>query len=356
MAALAVAKMATSALSLGCGAPGGVFGPIFFIGAMSGGTFRGLSALVFPHLTGPRGSYALVGLGAFLAATTHAPLTAIFLLFEMTQNYSVTVPALITAGIALMIATRLEPDSIDTLGLTAEGKSLHPSSERTMLEHLPIGDAYRRDVDTIPEAASFTDVLRIVGGSRSGTFPVVDAGGMLRGVLSSIALRTILLEHDLDRVVIAADLADPNVPTLTPDDTLGAAFRLMEAEGLDDVPVVEPADRRRLLGMLSRGDLLAAYNRAVASIGALGTWLTATGGRRAGRFRVAVLPVPPGWIGRSLREVDVRARFAVTVLAVERDGRADGGYELPDPDRPLAATDRLVVAGTDDALRHAGAA
>src|SRR5581483_6661676 len=70
MAPLAVAKIVTSSVSLGCGAPGGVFGPIFFIGAMSGGSFRALSALVLPGLTGPRGSYAIVGLGAFLAATT----------------------------------------------------------------------------------------------------------------------------------------------------------------------------------------------------------------------------------------------------------------------------------------------
>src|SRR6185436_2856752 len=98
MTALALAKMGTSALSLGCGAPGGVFGPIFFIGAMSGGAFRALSELLLPGLTGPRGSYALVGLGTFLAACTHAPLTAIFLLFEITGNYGVTVPALLTVG------------------------------------------------------------------------------------------------------------------------------------------------------------------------------------------------------------------------------------------------------------------
>src|SRR5436190_594791 len=97
--------------SRGRGAPGGVFGPIFFIGAMTGGAFRALSALVLPGLTGPRGSYALVGLGAFLAAATHAPLTAVFLLFEMTQSYAIAVPALITTIVALMIATRLEPES-----------------------------------------------------------------------------------------------------------------------------------------------------------------------------------------------------------------------------------------------------
>src|SRR5207249_8687779 len=138
MAVLALAKIAGSTLSLGCGAPGGVFGPIFFIGAMTGGAFRGVSALLLPGLTGPRGSYALVGLGAFLAATTHAPLTAIFLLFEMTQSYTVTIPALITAIVGLTIASRLEPESIDTLGLTAEGKSLHATTDRQMLDRIPI--------------------------------------------------------------------------------------------------------------------------------------------------------------------------------------------------------------------------
>src|SRR5206468_3578213 len=151
MAVLAAAKVAGSSLSLGCGAPGGVFGPIFFIGAMTGGAFRGLSALVLPGLTGPRGSYALVGLGAFLAATTHAPLTAIFLLFEMTQNYTVTVPALITAIVGLTVATRLEPESIDTLGLTAEGKSLHPTTERQVLDRIPVAAVYHREAETIPE-------------------------------------------------------------------------------------------------------------------------------------------------------------------------------------------------------------
>jgi CIC family chloride channel protein len=217
MAVLAVAKIVASSLSLGCGAPGGVFGPIFFIGAMTGGAFRAVSELVLPGLTGPRGSYALVGLGAFLAATTHAPLTAVFLLFEMTQSYSVTVPALITAGIALIVATRLEHESIDTLGLTAEGKSLHPSSDRPMLEGIPVASVYRRDVETIPERATLPEVLRTVGASRSTTFPVLSERGEFVGVVSFAALRAILLEENLGALVVAADLSDPHVPTLTPE-------------------------------------------------------------------------------------------------------------------------------------------
>src|SRR5206468_11172876 len=174
MAPLAAAKIVGSSLSLGCGAPGGVFGPIFFIGAMTGGSFRAVSELLLPGLTGPRGSYALVGLGAFLAAATHAPLTAIFLLFEMTQSYTVTIPALITAIVGLTIATRLEPESIDTLGLTAEGKSLHATTDRQVLDRIPVAAVYHREAETIPERATLPEVLRIVAGSRSATFPVLD--------------------------------------------------------------------------------------------------------------------------------------------------------------------------------------
>jgi len=355
MAPLAIAKIVGSSVSLGCGAPGGVFGPIFFIGAMTGGTFRALSELLLPGLTGPRGSYALVGLGAFLAATTHAPLTAIFLLFEMTQDYNVTIPALITAGLGLMVATRLEPESIDTFGLTAEGKSLHPTSDRVMLDRIPIAGVYRKQVETIPERAPLPQVLHTVGASRSSTFPVLDDGGALVGVLSFAGLRTVLLEGTLGPVVVAADLCDPHVPTLAPEASLGDAFRLMEREGLEDVPVTDPADPRRLLGMLSRADLIGAYNRAVASLGALplASWVSSAGAGESDEFRVAVLGVPRGWVGRTLRAIDCRARYGVTVLAVHPAGDAARAYRVPDPDRPLASGDRLVLAGTAEGLRRA---
>jgi CIC family chloride channel protein len=358
MTTLAIAKIVASTLSLGCGAPGGVFGPIFFIGAMTGGAFRAASATILPGLTGPRGSYALVGLGAFLAATTHAPLTAIFLLFEMTQNYTVTVPALITAGVALIVATRLEPESIDTLGLTAEGKSLHPASDRVMLERIPIAGVYRHGFDAVPADATFPEILRIVGASRSGAFPVLDAHGALVGTLSFAALRATLVEENLGPLVVGADLADPNVPTLTPTQSLADAFRLMESEGLEDVPVVDANDPRRVVGMLSRADVIGAYNRTVASLGELsvGAWLTSGAARWAEQFRVVSVAAPEGWVGRSLREIDCRVRYGITVLAVRHTGARDGAYEPPDPDRALTADDQLVLAGTTENLRAVTAA
>jgi CIC family chloride channel protein len=360
MATLAGAKIVGSSLSLGCGAPGGVFGPIFFIGAMTGGAFRTVSALVAPGLTGPRGSYALVGLGAFLAATTHAPLTAIFLLFEMTQTYTVTVPALITTILALMVATRLEPESIDTLGLTAEGKSLHPTSDQRLLERIPVETVYRREFDAIPEDCPLPEVARLVSGGRGATFPVVDAAGELAGILSFAALRTLLIEEKPDaRLIVARDLADPPPPPLTPQDGLGEAFRRLESAGVEELPVVDPANPRRLLGLISRAELIAAYNRTVATLSAppMPGWLKGSEFQWADRFRVLPVEVPRHWVGRTLREIDCRARWGVTVLAVHAAGQGAGeAYELPDPDRRLEAADVLVLAGTAEALRLARAA
>jgi CIC family chloride channel protein len=360
MVTLALAKILGSSVSLGCGAPGGVFGPILFIGAMTGGSWRALCAFLLPGLTGPRGSYALVGLGAFLAATTHAPLTAIFLLFEMTRSYAVTVPALITTIVGLIVATWLEPESIDTLGLTAEGKSLHVPADHVVLDRIPVGAVARREFETIPESCPLAEVLDRVGRSKSATFPVVGSTGELVGVLSFATLRPLLLGARADRAaLVARDLADPSPVTLTPEDGLAEAFRRLAAEGLEELPVVGLEDRRRVVGMLSRSDLIAAYNRTVATLSgsAVPAWIRSAEQLASDEYRVVVAEVPRSWIGRTLREIDCRAHYGVAVVAVRHPGPRPGdAYELPDPDRPIAANDVLVLAGSVEALRRARAA
>src|SRR5205814_10028420 len=151
MAPLAAAKIVTSSLSLACGAPGGVFGPIFFIGAMSGGAYRTLSAWWLPTFTGPRGSYALVGLAAFLGACTHAPLTAVFLLFETTGSYEIALPALVTVILAVIVASTIEPESIDTLGLARAGTRLEPPREQIM-DLIPVMSAFHATFEPLRAA------------------------------------------------------------------------------------------------------------------------------------------------------------------------------------------------------------
>jgi CIC family chloride channel protein len=352
MAALALAKIATSTLSLASGAPGGVFGPIFFIGAMSGGAFRALSELLLPGLTGPRGSYALVGLGTFLAACTRAPLTAIFLLFEMTGSYEIALPALITSILAVMIAGAIEPESIDTLGLARAGRSLRPPREQLM-DLIPVSAAFHREVQPIAADAPAAEVLRTMAESTATSFPVIDGTGHLIGTISVHDVRPLLVEGDTRELVLAADLCNRNVPTVTPETSLGQALGRMEADASEEIPVVDAAEPRRVVGLLSRADVIRAYNRALitmrmvpgtAGADELPQWSKA--------YRVTTLRVPERWLGRSLRDLDCRARFGVSVLAVRPHDKPGQTFEVPDPDRVLENGESLVIAGPAGQVQH----
>src|SRR6266481_550353 len=160
---LMCAKFFTSSVSLGCGAPGGVFGPTFFIGTMAGATFQRTMASVLPKLTGPRGSYALIGLGTFLCGVTHAPLTALFLLLDMTQDYQIALPAMIAIVTALVVSRSLEHESIDTYRLAREGKTLEIGRERLVLTQIPVESVMTHDPVVVRSNAPLTEVLRAAG-------------------------------------------------------------------------------------------------------------------------------------------------------------------------------------------------
>jgi chloride channel protein, CIC family len=350
MLALAVAKIVTSSVSLACGAPGGVFGPIFFIGAMSGGAFRSLSAWWLPDITGPRGSYSLVGLAAFLGACTHAPLTAVFLLFETTGGYEIALPALVTVIIAVLVASTIEPESIDTLGLARAGKSLEPPREQIM-DLIPVTSAFHDAFVPIRADAPLAEVLKLMGESTATCFPVLDGDERLLGTLSLHDMRALLLDPGATASHVAADLCDRTVPTVTPATSLGQALERMEEDARDDLPVVDPADPTRILGLLSRADVIRAYNRALVTMRTIpGTAGADELPQWSKGYRVVRLAVPPPWNGRTLRELDCRAQFGVSVLAVEAHDKPGHTFEVPDPDRRIEADDTLVVAGPDAAI------
>jgi len=350
--ALAAAKFVASAISLDSGAPGGVFGPVFFIGAMSGGAFRGLVAMIAPGIVGPRGSYSLVGLGAFLGAVTHAPLTALFLLFEMTQlNYNVALPAMVATIIALVVARSIESESIDTYSLAREGKTLAIGKERLVLSQLPVASVMHKDIDILSENAALADVLRKAGETSQATLPVVNSEGELAGLVVTRDLLGVLASGaELGPLINAYDLSRRNPPVVTPESNLDQAAQMMEYEALDEIPVVEHAHGGRFLGLISRRDVSQAFNRVTVSLSAHETsdrgifWATG--------YRVSRVRIPAGANGKTIRELDPRARYAVSVLAIQDGGDPQSGFSPLGPDRALKPGDLIVAAGRPPDLRR----
>lgn len=268
MLALIFMKIIATAITLGAGGAGGVFAPALFIGAVIGGAFGGIAHELMPTLTANPGAYAAVGIGAFLAASTHAPVTAIFLLFEMTGNYLIIIPIMLSSIIGTVVASKFNHDSIDTVDFSREGIDIHEGMEVAIMKSLKVGAVLIEDVDFISEKANINQLLAIFRmAERSFYFPVIDDTGRMTGIISMQDVKLILHDETQRLEALVGDVCSRNVLVLTPDDDLYTALSIFDMKGIEEIPVVEAADNRWVVGMVRRRDVIARYNREVLSRG-----------------------------------------------------------------------------------------
>ncbi|MBI5014997.1 MAG: chloride channel protein [Deltaproteobacteria bacterium] len=261
--ALSLAKMYATGLTLGSGNAGGIFAPCLFIGAMIGGAFGVVAGALFPRIAAGPGAYALVGMGGFLAAATHAPMTAIFLIFEMTNEYSAILPIMTTAVIGYSVSRHFQAYSIETFELARRGIHLEQGREVDMLRSIQVREVMSPAFDAISEAMPLREVLRFIPTSRHTTFPVVDAQQRLAGILSLQDLREVVYEESLHDIVIAKDISTRDVVTAFPDETLRDALAKIGFRNIEHLPVVRRDEPTTVLGMVSRRDIVSAYNKAL---------------------------------------------------------------------------------------------
>jgi len=254
-------KILATSVTLGSGGAGGVFAPALFIGAMLGGSFGYIAHTLFPSITANPGAYATVGVGAFLSAATHAPLTGMFLLFEMTGNYRIIVPIMFASIIGTLTARRIYRDSIDTVELSKKGIEIHEGREASILSTIRVGSVMRKDFKTVKEDTPINELLKEVAEGDSFYFPVVDDNGLLTGIVSLHDIRSVLFEEDLKEILRVKNVMTRNVITLTPNDNLKTAVEKFALKDIGELPVVDIYNEKEVVGMLKRGDVINAYNR-----------------------------------------------------------------------------------------------
>lgn len=252
---LLVGKLLTIGLTSGGGWPGGVFTPALFLGSMAGGAFGLIAASAFPGIVTQPGMYAVVGMAAMIAGATHAPLTAMALIFEVTQDYHIALPAMLACGVAAVFSQRLSPYSVDTVHLAEHGVLL-PWQVHD-LRGLKVGDVMTRDVHAVFANMQLKDVIAVMQFHRHGGYPVLDQAGKLVGLVTLRDVREVPLDRRLTTPVTSVMSQD--LVVTYPDQTLAAVALLMAKHGIGRVPVVDQDDPTRLLGILSRSDILRAY-------------------------------------------------------------------------------------------------
>ena len=194
-----------------------------------------------------------------VAGATHGPITAFLILFEMTGGYQIILPLMIGCTLATMVAQRINPESIYTLKLIRRGIDIHAGKDMNLLRSLSVAQAMRPSVDSVPPNMTLGQFHRKVMGSKFASFPVVDQGGELVGILSHADYATPYMDKDLWDLVVVAELATDKVQTVTPADTLDTALRKISAKDYATLPVVAGPHDRRLVGILSHRDIISVY-------------------------------------------------------------------------------------------------
>ncbi len=265
MALLTPLKVLATAACYASGNAGGIFGPSLFIGAMTGGAVGTAAHYFLPDYTGSVGAYALVGMGTAFAGIIRAPLTSVIMIFEITRDYSIIVPVMLSNLISFFISYRLQEEPIYEALQHQDGIHLPPGGSR----HegiLLVRDALQQPSNALSAKDRLSDRIETVGGAGADAWPVVNEGGLM-GMVTAAQVRQAIERGNGARTF--GDLVpDPeamrplraeNFPHLHPDQSLDLALRRMAESGLTVLPVVSRTNLRELQGTVSLNDILTAY-------------------------------------------------------------------------------------------------
>ncbi len=241
-------KLLATAATVGSGAVGGVFTPTLLVGGIMGGLFGIPVHEAFPLSTAEPNAYALVGMGALLAATTLAPLMAILILFEMTLDYDIVLPLMLACVTAYTAARAFGGKSIYAAALSL------PVTAAAPLDTLLVRDLMRADPPRIDENARFQAIVETFVTHRHHNLYVVDRDGRFRGVIPLHEIKPFLTDPELGKLAIAQDVLREEFPTISPDSTLRETLARFEGHSGERLPVVD--EQRMLVGSISKSDLL----------------------------------------------------------------------------------------------------
>ena len=256
-------KIICTSITLGSGGMGGVFAPSLFIGAMLGTAYGSGVHFFFPTLSASAETYSVVGMGAVAGAVMQAPLTNILMLFELTNDYTLILPIMATCIAASYTYQKFSKQSIYVQNLLNKGINIRHGREASIMNSIKVLDVMSTDITTIAQETPFRKILETISYSKNFYFPVLDKEGDMTGILSFSDIREVIFEEQLGDLLVAGELANNNVVSLTPQQNLNEAMEIFSQLDVDQLPVVRSEDKLKVIGILSRSEMMASYNRAI---------------------------------------------------------------------------------------------
>jgi len=260
MGFLALLKILATSSTISSGGSGGVFGPSVFIGAMLGGAFGFLGQKVAPGWIMHPNSFVLVGMGGFFAGVAKVPIASIIMVCEMSSSYTLLVPLMLVSSISYLLLRNVSLYEKQLISRLASPAHVTEFS-RGLLEKIHVHEAVKmRPVSRIPENMPFGQMVKMIMNSRESYFPVVSREGKMTGMLSINDIREFMFEESISHLILARDVATPNVERVFWDDTLQQALDKMAILKVDELPVVNEEARDEIVTMINKQDIINFYH------------------------------------------------------------------------------------------------
>jgi len=355
---LAAVKIFAVALTDGCGGVGGKFTPSLFFGALIGAAYGTGIHSVWPAATSDYPAYAAVGMAAVAAGTSHAPISAILILFEFTGNYELILPLMVASILSSVISRKLYPYSIYTETLQRAGVDLNMRLEEAVLAGVTVRDLMRQDSETLRPADDYRTVVdRFFSAHRHRLF-VVDDRHTFQGEVSLHDIKHMLEDPAQLTAVLAHDLTSPSAHLLQPEERLDRAAEVFAHSDYERLPVVD--DDGRFFGVLAKRDLLAVYAQEVLGRQAMLATFVSEAGEEQTRdfvelppdFALRLVPVGDAMVGRTLAEVQLPRKHGVRVIEIKRGEGMREDRVIPGGETVFEAGDRLIVLGPTAAVER----
>jgi CIC family chloride channel protein len=265
MVGIIFGKTLATSIVLGSGMSGGMFAPALFVGGMTGGVVGFVSNSLFPSLVTQPGGYVLVGMAAFFAGVARAPIGPLIMVCELTQGYGLLAPLMLASALCLVLARNvsLYENQVDN---KFESPAHIDDATINILEGLTVENHFQAErVTVLEEGTSFKVMTDVISNTNQFYFPVRNQEDHITGILAVQDLRKVLFEDCLCDLLVAKDVAKKAV-LLRPEDDLYTALLKFVDSDYGQIPVVDPADETRVLGLLAREDVFKAYARALKEI------------------------------------------------------------------------------------------
>jgi CIC family chloride channel protein len=341
-------KILSTSLTLGSGGSGGIFAPSLFMGAMTGNFIGSIFHHYFPSSVSSPGAFSLVGMGAVVAAATQAPITAIVIIFELTGDYKIILPLMLSSIIASFMTVGLHKESIYTMKLKRRGILLKEGREVNILRSLKAKDFTSHDYVKFLNTERVGNIIDQALGGAHHAFQIVDSENNYIGCFSLNQLKKVVLQKELlDSFIIAEDLAVPGIH-IHHEDNLERAMEIFGREDVAEIPLLK---EKKFIGVVKRKDVIEAYNNEITKREAASglvqkikfTHLTKIVDIGKG-YRIMEMDAPRTFWDKNLKELNLKALYRVDILLIKRMYPPQT-ITLPSAEEVIKKGDLLVIAG-----------